>query len=218
VVRRRRPESHHHGPVHGNDLHRDLPTGRIAATETTWSISNPVDHVAAFLYGLGFGPGFVTYLGHGTVVVVSVAAFASVLIARHLVTRREEVEPPNLLIRSYPALDGGLDQGYARLSRAKRKQLSAQEPKPLTGRFDRQELAPLSFRHLSPSSASLDQRVRAELLHVLMLPDLRPRRPDRRVLGLPTRHLVDRFEQPGSGQGIRQGSNSRFDVHDLSTA
>jgi len=34
-------------------------------------------HVAAFLYGLGLGPGFLTYLGHGTVVVVSVAAFAS---------------------------------------------------------------------------------------------------------------------------------------------
>ncbi len=34
-------------------------------------------HVAAFLYGIGLGPGFLTYLGHGTVVVVSVAAFAS---------------------------------------------------------------------------------------------------------------------------------------------
>jgi hypothetical protein len=34
-------------------------------------------HVAAFLYGLGLGPGFLTFLGHGTVVVVSVAAFAS---------------------------------------------------------------------------------------------------------------------------------------------
>ena len=34
-------------------------------------------HVATFLYGLGLGPGFLTYLGHGTVVVVSVAAFAS---------------------------------------------------------------------------------------------------------------------------------------------
>jgi hypothetical protein len=34
-------------------------------------------HVAAFLYGLGLGPGFLTYLGHGTFVVVSVAAFAS---------------------------------------------------------------------------------------------------------------------------------------------
>jgi hypothetical protein len=34
-------------------------------------------HVAAFLYGLGLGPGFLTYLGHGTVVVVSVAAFTS---------------------------------------------------------------------------------------------------------------------------------------------
>jgi hypothetical protein len=29
------------------------------------------------LYGIGLGPGFLTYLGHGTVVVVSVAAFAS---------------------------------------------------------------------------------------------------------------------------------------------
>ena len=34
-------------------------------------------HVAAFLYGIGLGPGFLTYLSHGTVVVVSVAAFAS---------------------------------------------------------------------------------------------------------------------------------------------
>jgi hypothetical protein len=34
-------------------------------------------HVAAFLYGLGLGPGFLTYLGHGTVIVVAVAAFAT---------------------------------------------------------------------------------------------------------------------------------------------
>jgi hypothetical protein len=34
-------------------------------------------NVAAFLYGVGLGPGFLTYLSHGTVVVVSVAAFAS---------------------------------------------------------------------------------------------------------------------------------------------
>jgi hypothetical protein len=34
-------------------------------------------HVAAFLYGIGLGPGFLTYLSHGTVVVVSVAALAS---------------------------------------------------------------------------------------------------------------------------------------------
>jgi putative oxidoreductase len=34
-------------------------------------------HVAAFLYGVGLGPGMLTYLGHGTLVVVSVAAVAS---------------------------------------------------------------------------------------------------------------------------------------------
>jgi hypothetical protein len=34
-------------------------------------------HVAAFLYGIGLGPGLLTYLSHGTVVVVSVAALAS---------------------------------------------------------------------------------------------------------------------------------------------
>jgi hypothetical protein len=34
-------------------------------------------HVAAFLYGVGLGPGILTYLGHGTLVVVSVAAVAS---------------------------------------------------------------------------------------------------------------------------------------------
>jgi methylamine utilization protein MauE len=34
-------------------------------------------NTAAFLYGIGLGPGFLTYLSHGTVVVVSVAAFAS---------------------------------------------------------------------------------------------------------------------------------------------
>jgi hypothetical protein len=34
-------------------------------------------HVAAFLYGVGLGPGFLTHLGHGTLVVVSVAAVAS---------------------------------------------------------------------------------------------------------------------------------------------
>ena len=34
-------------------------------------------HVAAFLYGIGLGPGFLTYVGHGTLVAVSAAAFAS---------------------------------------------------------------------------------------------------------------------------------------------
>ena len=34
-------------------------------------------HIAAFLYGVGLGPGILTYLGHGTLVVVSVAAVAS---------------------------------------------------------------------------------------------------------------------------------------------
>src|SRR4029453_11651572 len=34
-------------------------------------------NAAASLYGIGLGPGFLTYLSHGTVVVVSVAAFAS---------------------------------------------------------------------------------------------------------------------------------------------
>jgi putative oxidoreductase len=34
-------------------------------------------HVAAFLYGVGLGPGILTYLGHGTLIVVSVAAVAS---------------------------------------------------------------------------------------------------------------------------------------------
>ncbi len=34
-------------------------------------------HVAAFLYGIGLGPGFLTYVGHGTLVVVSAAALAS---------------------------------------------------------------------------------------------------------------------------------------------
>jgi hypothetical protein len=34
-------------------------------------------HVAALLYGVGLGPGILTYLGHGTLVVVSVAAVAS---------------------------------------------------------------------------------------------------------------------------------------------
>jgi hypothetical protein len=33
--------------------------------------------VAAFLYGIGLGPGFLTYLSHGTLVVVAVAAVAS---------------------------------------------------------------------------------------------------------------------------------------------
>jgi hypothetical protein len=33
-------------------------------------------HLAAFLYGVGLGPGFLTYLGHGTLVVVSAAALA----------------------------------------------------------------------------------------------------------------------------------------------
>src|SRR5262245_626159 len=33
--------------------------------------------LAAFLYGLGLGPGFLTYLTHGTLVVVALAAVAS---------------------------------------------------------------------------------------------------------------------------------------------
>jgi Methylamine utilisation protein MauE len=56
------------GPVPVPQLRRQVPDW--------WRTFFP-PHVAAFLYGLGLGPGFLTYLGHGTVLVVSVAAFAS---------------------------------------------------------------------------------------------------------------------------------------------
>ena len=54
-------------PVPVPQLRRQVPTGGAR--------SSP--RMRRSLYGLGLGPGFLTYLGHGTVVVVSVAAFAS---------------------------------------------------------------------------------------------------------------------------------------------
>src|SRR5918995_1943410 len=54
-----------------------LPVPQLRRQVPDWWRTFFPPHVAAFLYGLGLGPGFLTYLGHGTVVVVSVAAFAS---------------------------------------------------------------------------------------------------------------------------------------------
>ena len=59
------------------ELGAPLPVPQLRRQVPDWWRTFFPPHVAAFLYGLGLGPGFLTYLGHGTVVVVSVAAFAS---------------------------------------------------------------------------------------------------------------------------------------------
>ena len=55
-------------PVPAPQLRRQVPTGGARSSPRMSRRSSS---------GLGLGPGFLTYLGHGTVVVVSVAAFAS---------------------------------------------------------------------------------------------------------------------------------------------
>jgi hypothetical protein len=59
------------------ELGTPVPVPQLRRQVPDWWRTFFPPHVAAFLYGLGLGPGFLTYLGHGTVVVVSVAAFAS---------------------------------------------------------------------------------------------------------------------------------------------
>jgi len=59
------------------ELGAPVPVPQLRRQVPDWWRTFFPPHVAAFLYGLGLGPGFLTYLGHGTVVVVSVAAFAS---------------------------------------------------------------------------------------------------------------------------------------------
>jgi hypothetical protein len=59
------------------ELGATVPVPQLRRQVPDWWRTFFPPHVAAFLYGLGLGPGFLTYLGHGTVVVVSVAAFAS---------------------------------------------------------------------------------------------------------------------------------------------
>jgi Methylamine utilisation protein MauE len=59
------------------ELGAPVPVPQLRRQVPDWWRTFFTPHVAAFLYGLGLGPGFLTYIGHGTVVVVSVAAFAS---------------------------------------------------------------------------------------------------------------------------------------------
>src|SRR5215207_2833118 len=59
------------------ELGAPIPVPQLRRQVPDWWRTFFPPHVAAFLYGLGLGPAFLTYLGHGTVVVVSVAAFAS---------------------------------------------------------------------------------------------------------------------------------------------
>jgi hypothetical protein len=59
------------------ELGAPVPVPQLRRQVPDWWRTFFPPHVAAFLYGLGLGPGFLTYLGHGTVVVVAVGAFAS---------------------------------------------------------------------------------------------------------------------------------------------
>lgn len=59
------------------ELGAPVPVPQLRRQVPDWWRTFFPPHVAAFLYGIGLGPGFLTYLGHGTVVVVSVAGFAS---------------------------------------------------------------------------------------------------------------------------------------------
>jgi Methylamine utilisation protein MauE len=59
------------------ELGAPVPVPQLRRQVPDWWRTFFPPHLAAFLYGLGLGPGFLTYLGHGTIVVVSVAAFAS---------------------------------------------------------------------------------------------------------------------------------------------
>ena len=59
------------------ELGARVPVPQLRRQVPDWWRTFFPPHVAAFLYGLGLGPGFLTYLGHGTLIVVSVAAFAS---------------------------------------------------------------------------------------------------------------------------------------------
>lgn len=59
------------------ELGAPVPVPQLRRQVPDWWRTFFPPHVAALLYGLGLGPGFLSYLGHGTVVVVSVAAFAS---------------------------------------------------------------------------------------------------------------------------------------------
>ena len=59
------------------ELGAPVPVPQLRRQVPDWWRTFFTPNLAAFLYGLGLGPGFLTYLGHGTVVVVAVAAFAS---------------------------------------------------------------------------------------------------------------------------------------------
>ena len=59
------------------ELGAPVPVPQLRRQVPDWWRTFFPPHLAALLYGLGLGPGFLTYLGHGTVVAVSVAAFAS---------------------------------------------------------------------------------------------------------------------------------------------
>ena len=64
-------------PYVARELGAPVPVPQLRRQVPDWWRTFFPPHVAAFLYGVGLGPAFFTYLTHGTVVVVSVAAFAS---------------------------------------------------------------------------------------------------------------------------------------------
>src|SRR5215211_2537396 len=59
------------------ELGAPVPVPQLRRQVPDWWRTFFPPHLAAFLYGIGLGPGVLTYLGHGTMVAVSVAAVAS---------------------------------------------------------------------------------------------------------------------------------------------
>jgi hypothetical protein len=59
------------------ELGARVPVPQLRRQVPDWWRTFFPPRVAAFLYGIGLGPGFVTYLTHGTLVVVALAAAAT---------------------------------------------------------------------------------------------------------------------------------------------
>ena len=65
------------GYLFGEITRRGLPVPQLRRQVPDWWRTFFPASVAAFLYGAGLGLGFLTYLGHGTLVVVSALAFSA---------------------------------------------------------------------------------------------------------------------------------------------
>jgi hypothetical protein len=65
------------GAYVARELGLPVPVPQLRRQVPDWWRTFFPPHVAAFLYGVGLGPGFLTYVRHGTLVVVSAAALAS---------------------------------------------------------------------------------------------------------------------------------------------